>query len=81
MIKNWSFSKITDILLKNWGQWLYLKNHYLNKICDVHPLRVKIEMVSTNSKKIILILFTKFNLKKIIVLTVQTCWSSPKFAK
>ena len=25
MTKNWSFAKITDILLKNWSQWSYLK--------------------------------------------------------
>ena len=36
MTKKWSVAKITDILLKNWGQWSYL--NYLNKILDVHPL-------------------------------------------
>ena len=25
MTNNWSFDKITEILLKNWGQWSYLK--------------------------------------------------------
>ena len=38
MTKNWSFAKITDILLKkNWSV-IVSQNHYLKKIVDVHPL-------------------------------------------
>ena len=39
MTKNWSFAKITDILLKkNLRSVIVSQNHYLNKILDVHPL-------------------------------------------
>ena len=38
MTKNWSFAKITDILLKNWGQWSYLKNTISTKSSMSIPL-------------------------------------------
>ena len=40
MTKNWSFAKITDILLKKLRSVIVSQNHYLNKILDVHPLTV-----------------------------------------
>ena len=39
MTKNWSFAKITEILLKILRSVIISQNHYLNKILDVHPLR------------------------------------------
>ena len=38
MTKNWSFSKITEILKKKLRTVIVSQNHYLNKILDVHPL-------------------------------------------
>ena len=38
MTKNWSFSKITDILQKKIMSVIVFQNHYLKKILDVHPL-------------------------------------------
>ena len=38
MIKNMSFAKITDILLKKMRSVIVSQNHYLYKILDVHPL-------------------------------------------
>ena len=40
MTKNWSFAKITEILLKKkFRSVIVFQNHYLNKILDVHPLQ------------------------------------------
>ena len=38
MTKNWSFAKITNILLNKVRSVIVSQNHYLNKILDVHPL-------------------------------------------
>ena len=38
MIKNWSFSKTTDILKKKLRSVIVSQNHYLNQILGVHPL-------------------------------------------
>ena len=38
MTKKWPFAKITDILLNKLRSVIVSKNHYLNKILDVHPL-------------------------------------------
>ena len=43
MTKNWSFAKITDILLKNLGQWLYLKITISTKLWMSIPLSNNME--------------------------------------
>ena len=40
MTKNWLFAKIIDILQKKSSLVIVFQNHYLNKILDVHPLRL-----------------------------------------
>ena len=38
MTNNWSFAKITEILLKKIRSVVVSQNHYLNKIVNVHPV-------------------------------------------
>ena len=40
MTKNWSFAKFLEILLKNWGQWSYLKINISTKSKMSIPLTV-----------------------------------------